>query len=501
MHRDSTAPQSTVAGTLSARVFRGLRWKILSQVLQQVSRVGVAIVVAHLLTPRDFGLAAMALVFSGVATLFTDVALGAALIQREKITDADRSTVFWTQVGLGLAVTAVGVALAPAAAAFFSTPAVAPYFAATASIGVIASLGLTQTALLLRDMQFRSLELREMTGTVIAAAAGLALAIAGFGAWAIVGQTIVFATVSSVLVWRLSPWRPTLVYHRQSLRELGPFGAQVLATRLLSYLNLNMDNVLIGRYLGAPQLGTYSVAYNVMFVPIARVAQPVQQVLFPAFAQMQHDPVRLGRAWLRGTRVMATISGPAFIGMAVVAPDFVPLVLGNRWHAAVPVLQLLSAAGFLQSFQSLNPAVLQGLGRAGLLLRFMTIATVVVVGSFILGLVWGIVGVAALFAIARGLQLAGYTWIMVRVTKLRLGDILADFARVSSLALGVGAGALAARLGMLQTGAGPTARLLAALVVGGALYAGIIIWRQREILEQVRGILRRDVAPPPETAT
>jgi len=133
--------EAKAATALSERVFKGMRWKIFSQVLQQGSRSGVAVVVAHLLTPEDFGLAAMALVFSGLATLLSDVALGAALIQRDTITEDDRSTVFWTQVALGLAMTAAGVLLAPAAASFFSTPAVAPYFAATASIALIAASG------------------------------------------------------------------------------------------------------------------------------------------------------------------------------------------------------------------------------------------------------------------------------------------------------------------------------------------------------------------------
>jgi len=486
--------EAKAATALSERVFKGMRWKIFSQVLQQGSRSGVAVVVAHLLTPEDFGLAAMALVFSGLATLLSDVALGAALIQRDTITEDDRSTVFWTQVALGLAMTAAGVLLAPAAASFFSTPAVAPYFAATASIALISSFGSTQTALLLREMEFRSLELREIAATLVAAITGLGLALFGFGAWAIVGQAIAFTTASTILLWRLSPWRPRFVFHGQSLRDLGPFGAKVLASRLLSYLNLNADNVLVGRYLGASQLGTYTVAYNVMFIPIARMAQPIQQVLFPAFAQLQKEPLRLGRAWLRGTRVVATVGAPAFIGMAVVAPDFVPIVLGHRWHAAVPVLQFLSLAGFAQSFQSLNPAVLQGLGRVGLLLRFMTVSTVLVVGAFALGLVWGVVGVAALFALARAIQLVASTWLMARVTRLSLTDILAEFARVGLVSLVVGAAALLARLALLRVDAAPLARLVVVIIVGGAMYVGVIGWKQRDLAVELRHILRRRVS-------
>jgi O-antigen/teichoic acid export membrane protein len=475
---------------IGGRVATGLRWKIVSQVLQQGSRTAVAIVVAHLLAPSAFGLAAMALVFSGIATLFSDLALGAALIQRRTITEADRSTVFWTQMAMGALLTTAGIVFAPAAADFFDTPKVAPLFAATATIGVISAFGLTQSALLTRAMDFRGLELRQITATMVAAAAALTLALMGAGAWAIVAQSIVFAAVSSLLVWRLSSWRPTRQFSRESLRDLGPFGLKVVASRVLGYLNLNVDNILIGRYLGATPLGTYTVAYNVMFLPIGRIAQPVQHVLLPAFSKMQDDPLRLGRAWMRGNRLVALISAPAFIGMAVVAPDFVPVVLGQKWHHAVPVLQLLSLAGFAQSFQSLNPAVLQGVGRPGTLLRFMVLATALVIGSFALGLIWGIVGVAGLFAGARFIQLIGYTWLTTHVTGLEKTRVVASFASVVAVAAAVGAAAYLTRLALLHTSASAGVRLALVTLVGMAVYAAIIWIVQRDVLDEVRRIAR-----------
>jgi O-antigen/teichoic acid export membrane protein len=476
---------------VAGRVVSGLRWKIVSQLLQQVSRSAVAIVVAHLLSPADFGLAAMALVWSGVATLFSDVALGTALIQRQTITEEDRSTVFWMQVGLGVLVTALGVALAPTAASFFSTPRAAPYLAATASIALISGLGLTQMALLTRAMDFRSLELRMMTATGVSGAVALGLAVAGAGAWAIVGQAIGFAVTSTALVWRLSSWRPRWIFSKHSLRTLGVFGSKVMVSRTLGFLNLNVDNILIGRYLGAAALGSYTVAYNVMFLPIARIAQPIQQVLLPAFARLQNDPLRLGHAWLRGNRLVATIGCPAFVGMIVVAPDFVPAVLGQKWHAAIPVLQLLSLAGFAQSLQSLNPIVLQGLGQPGLLLRFMIFSTTLVVGSFALGLIWGVVGVAGLFAVARAIQLVGYTWLTARVTGLRPAEIADSFLKVVVLSAAVGSGAYLVRLALLQTGASQGVRLAAVTLTGVGLYLGFVAWKQRDLLVDVRTLLRR----------
>src|ERR687884_939401 len=170
----------------------------------------------------------------------------------------------------------------PLVARLFSTPAVAPLFAVTSVIFLITSISATQIALLTREMQFRSLQLREMAGAATGGVVGIALALGGLGAWALVVQALAAEAVSLVLVWRFSPWRPRMTYSRRSLRGPGSFAGKTSGARVLGYVNLNADNFLIARFLGPAPLGVYSVAYNVMFAPLARLATPLQQVLFPA---------------------------------------------------------------------------------------------------------------------------------------------------------------------------------------------------------------------------
>jgi O-antigen/teichoic acid export membrane protein len=396
LHPSEPGTSGETSQALRTKVTGGLRWKLLSQVIGQLSRTAVGIILAHLLSPGDFGLAAMALVFTGLTTIFTDLSLGSALVQRSRITERDRSTVFWTSVAASVVVSAIWVGISPLVGDFFSRPGVTPLFAATAGSALLYGIAGTQIALLTRALDFRSLELREIGATVIGGVAAVALAASGAGAWAIVGQNLIIGAASAVLVWRLSSWRPQFVYSRDSLRTLGSFGVKTLLARLFSYANLTGDNLLIGRFLGSVPLGVYSIAYSVMFLPATRIAAPIQQVLFPAFARMQHDHAALRRAWIRGTELIAAVNAAAFLGMVVVAPDFVPVVLGQKWHAAVPVLQLLSLAGVAQSVQTLNWSVLQAVGASGRLLRFMAFSTVITVGAFALGLRWGVVGVAGL---------------------------------------------------------------------------------------------------------
>jgi O-antigen/teichoic acid export membrane protein len=458
---------------------------MLTQVFAQGTSMAVAIVLAHLLTPAEIGLAGMALTFTGLAGLFTDFALGTALVQRATITEEDRSTVFWTTMAAGLACTLAGIALAPAVGAFFGTSEVVPLFAVTSLGFVLSAFGVAQTALMTREMDFRRLELRSMAGTIIAAVVALVLAIDGFGAWAIIAQQVTAAAVGSLLVWRLSPWRPTRAFSAESLRTLGSFGIQTQFSRILGYLNLYADNLLIGRYLGSRQLGIYTVAYNVMFLPLARITIPIQQVLFSAFARLQGDPPRLGQAWLRGSRLVSAIAVPAFLGMAVVAPQFVPVVLGSRWHEVVPVLQLLSLAGVAQTYQTLNWSVIQALGKSGLLLRFMSYSSAVTVGAFVLGLHWGVVGVAASYAIARWIVLVGYTWLTSRVTALSPIQFLRSHADVAGIALAMAAMVYGVRVALV--GAVPQALLLALLTaLGIVVYVGLVMWLAGDVIAEIR---------------
>jgi O-antigen/teichoic acid export membrane protein len=413
------------APSMRSRVLRGLVWKVISQAFTQTWQTAVAIILARLLVPEDFGLAAMVIVFAAVVPVFSDLALGAALVQRRHLTEADRSTVFWTSAGIGAAFTLLGVAASWPLAAFYGEPEVQPLFAALSLSFVVTALGTTQKALLTREMSFKSLELRLMAGTVAAATVGVALAAAGYGPWAIIGQQIVLAVASTLFLWVFSPWRPRLTFSLASLRRLAGFSASVFGTRVLFYANRNSDNLLVGRVLGAGQLGAYALAYNVMLAPLNRLGWPIAEVLFPAFSRMQNEPGRMASAWVRVNRLVGAATIPATLGLAVVAPEFVTVVLGERWRDAEPVIRLLAWVGLLQSLGTLNSAILQARDRARTLFFYSVVALAASLVGFTVGLEWGIVGVAAGYALASTVIEPYYAWLTARA----LGVSVLSFAR------------------------------------------------------------------------
>lgn len=476
---------------LRQSMLTGVVWKLLGHGFAQVMRSVVGVILAHLLAPSDFGLAAVALIYIGVTGIFTDLALGAALVQRRAVTEEDRSTAFWTTLSAGIVLSLLGVGLSPLIAAALSTPDATPLIAATSSMIFLSSLGLTQTALLTRELRFRSLELRNFTGTIFGALIALPLAFAGFGAWAIVSQAIASTAISSALVWRLSSWRPKAVFSAESFRSLGSFGGKTVIAQFLGFLTLYADNVLIARFLGTTALGIYSMAYNVMFVPVMRVAEPIQQVVFAGFAKLQADPARLRDAWLRGAVLVSSVNAAAFLGMVVVAPDFVLVVLGQKWAPAVRVLQLLSLSGVAHSFMSLNWSTMQAMGRVGTSLRLRLFSAPLIIAAFVAGLPWGVAGVAGFYAGARSIIVVASVAVTARALGTSPALVAVRLSQVLVRCLAMATIVFVARAALIRTQVGPGLRLAICVLLGIVAYLVIIRWRDPELIAEVKGLIPR----------
>jgi O-antigen/teichoic acid export membrane protein len=206
---------------------------MVSQLSIQLLGFATAIVVAHFLTPRQVGLVAMALVFSNLSLVIAEGGIGAALIQKAELSEEDKSTAFWTSAALGVVVTIAGVGLSWPVAALYGEPRVQALFAAMSPAFLFVALGIVQGALLTRELKFRSLELRTVAATFASALITMLLAALGLGPWALVGQILTISSVSTVLLWRSSDWRPRSGFSGASLREIATFSSHIFGTRLI----------------------------------------------------------------------------------------------------------------------------------------------------------------------------------------------------------------------------------------------------------------------------
>ena len=193
----------------------------------------------------------------------------------------------------------------------------------------------------------------------------------------------------TILLWQLASWRPRFMYSRNSLKRLAGFGSNIVGSRFLDFVQTNMDNILVGRYLGSAALGLYSVAYNVILIPLGRLFSPISNTLFAAASRMQDEPARVAGLWLRAVRGALLVILPAILGLLVVTPEFVQVVLGSQWDAATPVIRILSLTTLTYGLSSLADGLLLALDRSHLVFRLTLLNALLAVGAFIVGLRWG----------------------------------------------------------------------------------------------------------------
>lgn len=468
-------PTTTPPGehaSVEALIRRGVGWKVFSQASVQVSRVAIGIALARMLTPADFGLASMALLLAAYVLVFADLGLGAALVQRQEIAARDLSTVFWASVASGLLFTLLGVLLAWPAARFFHEPSLVPLFAVMSTTFLITSLGATHRALLERSLDFRSLEIRFVVATLVGGVLGIGLAAAGAGAWAIIGQYLSWAVVSTVLVWYAERWRPRAQFSVSTLRGLVGFGGSVLGNRFVYVSGDVATNALIGRCVGAPGLGVFTVANNLVLTPLSRLSIPVAEVLFPGFSRMQDDRSRIASIWRESLPYLACVTLPALVGLAVAAPELVAVVLGEQWSAAVPVIQVLAWVGMIRSLQAWNSSILLAIDRAGSLLRLSVVSLVFTLAGVGLGVTFGgIVAVSVGVAVAQTAFSALYLTVVTRALGMRAWSILRTLIAPSFAAGAMGLVVWAVGEALGGTQAGAAAGLAVLVVVGVSSYA------------------------------
>lgn len=459
---------------LRRQTFSGLRWSAASQAVQQGARFAIAVVLARLLAPEQFGLIGMIYIFTGFAAVLGDLGLGAALVQRRDIDDDHLTAVFWTSIAAGGALTLAFIAGAPLVAAFYDEPALRPLTTVIAFEFVIVSLAVVHRALMNRRMDFRSLSIVETGAAVLSGTLGIAMALMGFGVWSLVAQSLAAAVVSALWMWALSPWRPRLSARRGSLRELFGFSSNLLGFSVLNYWVRNFDDLLVGRVVGSAALGVYTRAYGLMLMPLTQISHVVGRVMFPALSSIQGETARVREIYLRALRAIALITFPMMVGLLVVADEFVLALLGPKWVDLIPVLRIFCLLGIVQSIGVTVGWIYQSQGRTDLMFRWGIAAGAVVMLAFAIGIQWGMIGVAIAYVVASGGVLLYPSFaIPGRLIGLTFADIVRALAPTMVCA-GLMGGAVFA-VDLLLPGRWPDwAALVSETATGAAVYLALI---------------------------
>jgi O-antigen/teichoic acid export membrane protein len=449
---------------LQGRSFRGGVVTVAGQSANFLLQMGATVVLARLLMPRDFGLIAMVTAVTGFIGLFKDLGLSAATIQRAKVTHAQVSFLFWVNVMLSVAVAVTVAAIAPLVAWFYSEPRLLGITEVLASNFVFSGLTVQHQALLRRKMQFTTLASIDVTSNACGLALGIAAALLGCSYWSLIAVRSGTTVINCVQVWLRCRWRPGSPKRRVGARPMLAFGRNLTAFNVLNYFTRNFDNVLIGRVLGAGPLGIYSKAYGLLLLPASQVNVPVSAVLLPGLSRLQAAPKEYFEFFINAARALALISLPIVVFSLVFARDVVLVLLGPRWIQVAPIFQLLGPAAIVAAVGSTPFWLCQSLGRTNRQLHFALIATPITLAGFIVGVRWGIGGVAASFSITFGVLYWVFVWYASRNSPVSFSAILINFVVVFAPSMAAAASALLVRRSLLAQVRPGLALMISALI-------------------------------------
>ncbi|MBL8175184.1 MAG: MOP flippase family protein [Bryobacterales bacterium] len=478
--------------TLTRKAVSGISWSMASVIGRQVLSFGAVAVLARILGPEAYGLIGMANVVTGFVVQFRDLGTGAAVVQRQSISPRMLSSVFWFNLLVGIVLGSGVFLLAGPAVSFFHDARVKPILQVMSLALPLASLSVVQQSLMSREMAFERLAVLEFVTSLIAYAAALGCALSGMGPWSLVVLNLASSFVSTAMLWFLSSWRPSWVFDREEIRSVWAFSLNLSGFGLVNYFSRNADNLIVGRVLGSAPLGYYQMAYNLMLYPIQNITSVISRVLFPAFAKIQDDDERFRSAYVRSCLLIGLVTFPVMAGLGVVADPFLRVVLGAKWIPAIATFQILAPVGMFQSVLGTVGQIYVAKGRTDLMLYWGIYGSAVMVISFLIGVPYGIAGVATAYSIAF------YTLILypVSVIPFRLiGLRFADFARpfIPQLLLTVTMSVVCVGwLRVLNVFAADNhwLRLLSTVALGAFIYGGGILWWRPPGLLHLEEVLR-----------
>lgn len=424
---------------LRKRTLTGIGWSTISQVLNQGFTFSISVVLARILGPTVYGLIGMITVFTGFATVFGDFALGAAIIQRKELEPRHLNAAFWTNIMMGAALTLLMMALAPVVAWFYEEPALLTLTAVIALKYAVDSLYVVQIALLNREMRFQSLAGIQIGSSVVSGLAGLGFALYGMGPWSLVAQTLGGSVALFVASCCLGNWRPQCLFELRACKELLGFSSYVLAFDMFNYWARTLDQLLIGRFTGPAALGIYSRAYSLMLMPLTQVSRVVGRVMFPALSTIQDDKPRVKRAYLKAISIIGLITFPMMTGAFAISEHFILALLGDKWVATIPVFNIFCWVGLLQSISTTVGWIYFSQGQTRLYFIMGVIISAIVALAFIIGIQWGIMGVAWSYAVVNLLLSYPCLAIPGRLIDLTFSDMLTNLSPPFFCALATGA--------------------------------------------------------------
>ncbi len=456
---------------LHQQIISSIKWTAFGKAASQAISWVVTLYVIRILAPGDYGLMAMASVVIAFLSTFNEFGLGTALVQSKNIDDKHIGAVYGAMLLLGMVLSALLALAAPWIALFFDEPRLAPILSVAGLQFVLNAASVVPESMMQRSMQFKPLSLADLLGAATASLATLALALGGHGVWSLVLGNLAGVLVRLTVLIALNPRRVSPNGHFKAAATLLSFGSYVTAGRFVSYFMSQADVFIGAKLLGKDALGLYTVALQLASLPVNKAMSIVNQVAFSAISRLQDQQAQMQAGLTQALRWLAYLATPVVYGLACVAPDFVPLVLGPQWTDAVLPLHLVALVMPLRMIGALFSTAVNALGRADIGFKNTLTGAAILPLCFWVGVQWGAPGLAGAWVVGVPTVLLINFRQTSRVIGLTARQVVQAVA-VPFACAGVMAMVLLVARGFITQQQPTWTGLVAQIVIGALVYTG-----------------------------
>ena len=373
---------------MNSKISTGLAWSYGERILAQVVSFVVSIVLARIISPDEFGLIAMVMIFIDVCNVFVASGLGSGLIQKKDVDEVDFSTVFWISLGMGLIIYALVYVLSPTIEGFFKYEKMAAVLRVMGLRLILASINTIQHAYVSRKMIFKKFFFATLFGTVVSAVVGIVMAIKGFGVWAIVGQYLTNTTIDTIFLTFALDWHPRFILKWERVSYFVKYGWKVLAAALIDNIYTNLRSFIIGKRYTSADLAYYNKGIQFPSIIVTNINSSIIRVMFPALSVEQDDKSKMRDMVKRSVQMSAFLLCPLLVGLMVISRPLITLLLTEKWIDCVPYIFIFSMTYLFMPIHAINEQAIKATGHSEVTLKIEITKKIIGVILIVLSIVF-----------------------------------------------------------------------------------------------------------------
>lgn len=460
--------------SLKEKTIKGIAWNGIGNLARQIILITSLIILARLLSPEDFGVYAILMIFVTFMNIFASMGTSQAVIHLESPDKRMLSSIFYFNVMAGVFLFVALYFLAWPIASFFENSALIHLLQIIGLSFVITTLSMVQKALIEKEMAFKAVIMIETLALAISSIAGIVSAYYNSGIYSLIVMTLSNSLILTIGLWLVSKWKPSLMFALQDIKTIFGYSMYLTGHSIVNHFARQSDQILVGKFIGSGALGIYSMAYKIMLYPLENISRVIVRVLFPALSEIKDDNARLRSGYLKAISYVAFFTFPLMLGLMVTAENFVLVVFGEKWAGMAILLIILAPVGLIQSIITTTGSIYMAKGSTRLMFKIGTINSAVTLIAFIVGVPFGVVGVAIAYLTANLIMLYPNLNLAWKQIDLKVIQAINELIPFFNAAIFMGAVIYALGLFLYTVEISLWLKLLIQIITGGAIYLGAL---------------------------